>query len=159
MAVIFICSRPLYRRGQLAGRERLSVGTAILRQPEQYLMFVPLNTCNISVVVPESNRVRPCDACSVCPTRQYEQDMHNIRFILRDTQPASEAREDMSKLHRRIARKKARGLKSPVDAYPGEFLKECVLFSFPCLVTRYSRSFSMSMLAMLRLLIECVWWC
>lgn len=47
------------------------------------------------------------------------QDMHNIRFLLRDTQPSSEAKEDMSKFHKRIKHKKARGLKTPVDAYPG----------------------------------------
>lgn len=46
------------------------------------------------------------------------EDMHNIRFLLRDTQPASEAKEDTVRFHKRIA-KKNRGLKNPVDAYPG----------------------------------------
>lgn len=46
--------------------------------------------------------------------------MHNIRFLLRDTQPASEAREDMAKFHRRLRKKKGQGVKSPVDAYPGD---------------------------------------
>ncbi|CAN0464708.1 unnamed protein product, partial [Ectocarpus sp. 12 AP-2014] len=50
------------------------------------------------------------------------EDMHNIRFLLRDTQPASEAKKDAVQFHRRIAKKRGRGLKNPVDAYPGELL-------------------------------------
>ena len=42
-----------------------------------------------------------------------------MRFLLRDTKPASEAREDTVKFIRRMKRKKAKGLKQPVDAYPG----------------------------------------
>lgn len=45
--------------------------------------------------------------------------MHNIRFMLRDTQPAAEAKKDTVRFHRRISRKKKSGLKQPVDAYPG----------------------------------------
>lgn len=47
------------------------------------------------------------------------EDMHNIRFLLRDTQPATEAKQDNVQFHRRIVKKRGRGLKNPVDAYPG----------------------------------------
>lgn len=47
------------------------------------------------------------------------EDMHNIRFLLRDSQPASEAKKDVIQFHKRIAKKRSRGLKNPVDAYPG----------------------------------------
>ncbi|CAM9245435.1 unnamed protein product [Scytosiphon promiscuus] len=50
------------------------------------------------------------------------EDMHNIRFLLRDSQPASEAKKDVIQFHRRIAKKRSRGLKNPVDAYPGDLL-------------------------------------
>lgn len=68
------------------------------------------------------------------------QDMHNIRFLLRDTQPSSEAKEDMAKFHRRIKNKKARGLKTPVDAYPG--IKTFFFFFFFPIICFFNRSMS-----------------
>lgn len=47
------------------------------------------------------------------------EDMHNIRFLLRDTQPASEAKEDLVRFRKRMKKKREKGLKNPVDAYPG----------------------------------------
>ncbi|CAM9692279.1 unnamed protein product, partial [Hapterophycus canaliculatus] len=54
------------------------------------------------------------------------EDMHNIRFLLRDSQPASEAKRDVLQFHKRIAKKRSRGLKNPVDAYPGVLLSRLI---------------------------------
>lgn len=47
------------------------------------------------------------------------EDMRNIRFLLRDTQPPAEAKKDSVRFRKRMAKKRERGLKNPVDAYPG----------------------------------------
>lgn len=50
------------------------------------------------------------------------EDMRSIRFLLRDTQLASEAKKDTARFHKRIAEKRGtRELKNPVDAYPGRW--------------------------------------
>lgn len=48
------------------------------------------------------------------------QDMHNIRFLLRDTSSAAESKRDMAKFFRRISKKRSRGMKNPIRSYPGE---------------------------------------
>lgn len=45
--------------------------------------------------------------------------MRNMRFILRDAKPAAEARADSSKFAKRLKKKMNKGVKQPVDAYPG----------------------------------------
>ncbi|CAM9980398.1 unnamed protein product [Pylaiella littoralis] len=50
------------------------------------------------------------------------EDMHNIRFLLRDTQPASEAKEDSARFHKMMRKRRGKELKNPVDAYPGDLL-------------------------------------
>lgn len=47
------------------------------------------------------------------------EDMRSIRFLLRDTQSASEAKEDADRFRKRAAKKRGRQLKNPIDAYPG----------------------------------------
>lgn len=48
------------------------------------------------------------------------EDMRSIRFLLRDTQSAAESKEDMARFRRRMAKRRGRELKNPVDAYPGK---------------------------------------
>lgn len=47
------------------------------------------------------------------------EDMRSIRFLLRDTQSAAESKEDTARFRKRMAKRRGRELKNPVDAYPG----------------------------------------
>lgn len=50
------------------------------------------------------------------------EDMRSIRFLLRDTpQSAAESKEDTARFRKRIAKRRGKDLKNPVDAYPGRW--------------------------------------
>lgn len=61
--------------------------------------------------------------------------MRNMRFILRDAKPAAEARADSSKFAKRLKKKFNKGLKQPVDAYPG--MSKISLISFEKVLFRW----------------------